>query len=72
MCVAVPMKLLKIDGANGNAELGGIVKEVSLSLIDDVKVGDYILVHAGFAIQKIDEEEARYTISLLNELVNRG
>jgi len=68
MCLAVPMKLLKIDGDTGSAELGGIVKEISLSLIEDVKVGDYVLNHAGFAIQKLDEKEALETISLLNEL----
>ncbi len=68
MCIAVPMKLLKIDGDTGSAELGGIVKEVSLSLLDEVKVGDYVLIHAGFAIQKLDEKEALDTISLLNEL----
>ena len=68
MCLAVPMKVLKIDGDFGDAELGGIIKEVSLTLIDDVKVGDYILVHAGYAIQKIDENEALETISFLKKL----
>jgi len=68
MCLAVPMKLLKIDGDVGSAELGGIVKEISLSLLDEVKIGDYVLIHAGFAIQKLDEKEALDTISLLNEL----
>ena len=68
MCLAVPMKVLKVDGDFGDAELGGIIKEVSLSLIDDVKVGDYILVHAGYAIQKIDENEALETISFLKKL----
>ena len=67
MCLAVPMKLLNIDGEFGKADLGGVVKEVSLSLIEDVKIGDYVLIHAGFAIQKIDEEEALKTISLLKE-----
>ena len=68
MCLAVPMKVLKVDGDFGDAELGGIIKEVSLSLIDDVKVGDYILVHAGYAIQKVDENEALETISFLKKL----
>lgn len=68
MCLAVPMKVLKINGEFGDAELGGIIKEVSLSLIDDIKVGDYILVHAGYAIQKVDEKEAIETISFLRKL----
>ncbi len=68
MCIAVPMKVLKVDGDFGDAELGGIIKEVSLVLIDDVKVGDYVLVHAGYAIQKIDENEALETISFLKKL----
>ncbi len=67
MCLAVPMKLLDVKGEVGKADLGGIVKEVSLSLIEDVKIGDYVLIHAGFAIQKIDEEEALKTILLLKE-----
>jgi hydrogenase expression/formation protein HypC len=68
MCIAVPMKVLKVNGDFGDAELGGIIKEVSIILIDDVKVGDYILVHAGYAIQKIDENEALETISFLKKL----
>ena len=68
MCIAVPLKLLSVEGEIGNAELGGIVKEISLALIDDAKIGDYVLVHAGYAIQKIDEKDALETISLLEEL----
>ena len=68
MCIAVPMKVLKVNGDFGDAELGGIIKEVSIILIDNVKVGDYILVHAGYAIQKIDENEALETISFLKKL----
>lgn len=67
MCLAVPMKLLKINGDEGNAELGGVVKEISLALIEDVNVGDYVLVHAGYAIQKIDEDDAKETIELFNK-----
>ena len=67
MCLAVPMKILKIEKDIANAELGGIEKEISLVLIENVKVGDYILVHAGYAIQVIDEEDARDTIALLKE-----
>ena len=67
MCLAVPMKLLKIEGNTGNAELGGVIKEISLALLENVNVGDYVLVHAGYAIQRIDEEEARETIAIFNK-----
>jgi len=67
MCLAIPMKLLKIDGDTGNAELGGVVKEISLALIEGVNLGDYVLVHAGYAIQQIDEEDAKETIALLDK-----
>ena len=72
MCIAVKMKLLDVKGEVGRADLSGVVKEVSLALIEDVKVGDYVLIHAGFAIQKIDEEEALKTISLLKKPFTAG
>ena len=68
MCLAVPMKLLKVEGETGNVGLGGIVKEVSLALINDIKIGDYVLIHAGYAIQKIDEEDALETIAIFKEM----
>ena len=68
MCLAIPMKVVKIEGSNGIVELVGVKKEINLGLLDDVKIGEYVIVHAGFAIQKIDEKEARETISLLEEM----
>ncbi len=58
MCLAVPAKVTEIDGPTGRVELSGTVREVGLQLLDDVQVGDYVLVHAGFAIQKVDPREA--------------
>ena len=55
MCLAVPMKVVKREGDKGVAELEGVTREVALHFVD-AQVGDYILVHAGFAIQKVDEE----------------
>jgi len=68
MCLAVPMRVEKIEGSNAVVELAGVSKNISLGLLDDVKVGEYVIVHAGFAIQKVDEKEARETISLLEEM----
>ncbi|MFH1943156.1 MAG: HypC/HybG/HupF family hydrogenase formation chaperone [bacterium] len=68
MCLAVPMKILKIEGEKGIVEIGGIQREVGLQLLKDVKVDDYVIVHAGFAIQKLDEEEALETLALFAEM----
>ncbi len=68
MCVAVPMKIKKIKDAKGVVEIGGTEREVSFKLLRDVQVGDYVIVHAGFAIQKLDEKEALETLELFKEL----
>lgn len=69
MCLAVPMELIKINENNGGiARLDKATHEVDLSLIDVPKVGDFLIVHAGFAIERLDQEEARKTLSLFAEL----
>ena len=68
MCLAVPMKLIKVNGDTGVVELGGSEIEVNLQLLEDVKVDDYIIVHAGFAIQKLDQEDAEETLAILREI----
>ena len=68
MCLGIPMKLIKIDGDEGIAEAGGLRKNVNLSFMRNVKVGDYILIHAGFAIEKVKEEEARKTLKALEDI----
>jgi hydrogenase expression/formation protein HypC len=69
MCLAVPAEVLELrDNELALVELGGVSKEASLMLVDGVEVGDYVLVHAGFAIEKIDRYEARRTLELLEEL----
>lgn len=69
MCLAVPGKVVSI-GANARAtvDMLGIEKEASLRLVPDAKVGDYVLVHAGFGIQVVDPQEAQETIALMKEL----
>lgn len=58
MCVAAPMRLVELSGDEGIAEQGGVRRKVSLALLDSVGIGDFVLVHAGFAIAVMDEEEA--------------
>jgi hydrogenase expression/formation protein HypC len=68
MCVAVPMQVVSIEGEVAVAEVDGVRREASLMLLDqEVKVGDYVIVHAGFAISRLDEEEARETLALMRE-----
>jgi len=68
MCLAIPMKVIEADGPFGKVEVEGVKRKVSFQLMPEVKVGDYVLVHAGFAIEKINEEEAKRTLQLLTEL----
>lgn len=69
MCLAVPAEVVEIlESDIALIEAGGARKRISLSLVDGAKVGDYVLVHAGFAIEIVDEEEARKTMELFEEL----
>ena len=68
MCLAVPVKVLQIDGQKASVELGGLVRQASITLVPDTQVGDYVLLHAGFAIQKLDQREAEETIRLFAEI----
>ena len=73
MCLAVPATVLSIDGQKGTVELSGVRYQANLTLLEDVRVGDIVLLHAGFAIQKLDPEAAAETLALFEELeaVNR-
>lgn len=68
MCLAVPAKLLEIKDSLGKVELSGVTREVSLMLLPEAKVGDHVLVHAGFAMQIVDEKEFEETNALLAEM----
>ncbi|MEE8372763.1 MAG: HypC/HybG/HupF family hydrogenase formation chaperone [Dehalococcoidia bacterium] len=67
MCLAIPALVKSIDGAEAEVEIGGVVRWASILLTPDVKVGDYVLLHTGYAINTIDEEEARETLKLFRE-----
>ncbi len=68
MCLAAPMELVAVDGADGTAEVDGVRYAVRLDLVQGVGVGDHVLVHAGYAIQVVDAEAARETLELLAEV----
>ena len=68
MCLSVPVKIIRLENEQAIGSLGGAEIKVSLDLVDDVKVNDYVLVHTGFAIEKISEEEAIETMALLDKL----
>jgi hydrogenase expression/formation protein HypC len=70
MCLAIPGKIVSIDGDDplvrqGRVEFGGVIIEVSLACVPEAVVGDYVLVHAGFALNVVDEEQARLTLEFL-------
>lgn len=71
MCLSIPAKILSIEGQKAKVSLGGAEYNAALNLVEDVKVGDYVLLHSGFAIQKINEEEAMETMRLLNEVLQK-
>ena len=69
MCLGIPAKIVRIENNMGTIDVEGTQREVSLLLQEDAKVGDYVIVHAGFAIQKIDEAEALETLRFLRQIV---
>lgn len=68
MCLGLPGRVIKIEDKTSLVEVMGVSREVSIELLKNVSIGDYVLVHAGCAITKIDEEEALRTIELFREL----
>jgi hydrogenase expression/formation protein HypC len=68
MCLAIPARITEIhDSGIGRAEVGGVVRDVNLCLVDDVAIGDYIIMHVGFALSKLDLDEAEATLRLFEE-----
>ncbi|KPJ60202.1 MAG: hypothetical protein AMJ46_07745 [Latescibacteria bacterium DG_63] len=70
MCLAIPMKVVEIEGERGLVEQGGVRRPADLRLLEEVSVGDYVIVHAGFAISRLDTEEAEETLRLFAELID--
>lgn len=72
MCLAIPARVIEMSEGEGLVELAGVVREASFMLLPDARVGDYVLLHAGYALQKVDEAEAEETIRLLSEIAEAG
>lgn len=69
MCLGIPGKITEIkDNLMASVEMGDIERDVSLQLLPEAEVGDYVLIHTGFAIQRLDEDEANETLRLLKEM----
>ena len=72
MCLALPVKVIQIGlGTEGDAalvDLGGVQKEISVALLDDVQVGDYVILHVGYALSRLDPEEAERTLAIFSEI----
>ena len=68
MCIAIPGKVIEIEYPFAVVDFKGTRKKIRIDLLEDVKEGDWVLVHVGFAIQKVDEEEAKKTAELLEEV----
>lgn len=68
MCLAVPAQIVEREDMVATVDVGGVRRQVSMMLLPEAQIGDYVLIHAGFAMQQIDEEEAKLTWSLLQEM----
>lgn len=76
MCLAIPVKVIEVGAGPGDewaiVDLGGVKKEISLALLSDVEVGDYVILHVGYALTRLDPEEAEKTLALFAELNQTG
>ncbi|MGD2035647.1 MAG: HypC/HybG/HupF family hydrogenase formation chaperone [Bacteroidales bacterium] len=68
MCLGIPAKITQIDGEFAKANINGATIKVGVQLLDDVQVGDYVLIHTGYALEKLSEKEALETLETLREL----
>jgi len=70
MCLAIPALIVEKEGSKAKADVGGVVRDISLELIDrPAQIGDYVLLHAGFAIHKLEKEEAEETLKLMRDVL---
>lgn len=70
MCLGIPAQVMELTESVAVVEVGGVRREVSVELVDDVAAGDWVIIHAGFAIQKLDPEEAERTLTLFQEIAD--
>ncbi|MFH0926123.1 MAG: HypC/HybG/HupF family hydrogenase formation chaperone [bacterium] len=70
MCIGIPGEVLEVNGQIAQISVGGVIKEVLLDLVEDITIGNYVIIHAGFAIQKLDKDEAIETLKLMSQVCN--
>lgn len=72
MCLAIPGKIVEIDGLLATMDIGGVQKKISLVLVDGVAVGDYVIVHVGYALNRLDPEEAELTLQQFRQVAHEA
>jgi len=72
MCLAVPARITSIEGKRATVDMAGVVREASIMMLPDAKIGDYVIIHAGYAIERLDEDEALRTIELFKQMEALG
>jgi hydrogenase expression/formation protein HypC len=72
MCLAVPVKITSIEGDQADVDIGGVSRRVSIAMTPEAEVGNYVLLHTGYAINVLNEEEAQETLNLLERMVEAG
>ncbi len=72
MCLAIPARIIELSDQSAVVEIGGVTREASVMLLEDAAVGDWVLLHAGFAIERLDPEEAEKTLALFREMAAAG
>jgi hydrogenase expression/formation protein HypC len=72
MCLAVPVKITSIEGDQADVDIGGVSRRVSIALTPEAEVGNYVLLHTGYAINVLNEEEAHETLNLLERMIEAG
>jgi hydrogenase expression/formation protein HypC len=70
MCLAVPVQVISVEGDEAEVEIGGVKRRISIALAPEAKVGDYVLLHTGYAINIVDEIEARETLNIFEQMMS--
>ncbi len=70
MCLAIPARIIELDGDMATVDVGGVKRSVSLLMVPEIKLGDYVITHAGFALHKVEEADALASLELLRDLTN--
>ena len=70
MCLAVPVQVISVEGDEAEVEIGGVKRRVSIMLTPDVRVGDYVLLHTGYAINVVDQREAEETLKIFEQIAS--